>query len=618
MGRAEAGGVLAARYRLSAVLRRDEMGAVWLARDGLLHRDVAVRAVPLAPLPGDAEQQSPHQRVLRDARALARLDHPNIPVVFDIVDDDGGTWMVLQAAPYRFPYRSLSDVVQDDGPLPPRRAAEAGFQVLSALRAAHAVGVLHGDIRPGNVLLGPGNWAMLTGFGMVTAGDGRAAPETLAGSPCYLAPERVSGAPVTPAADLWSLGATLYAAVEGRPPFHGDGPAAVRTAVVSGYPDVPSRAGPLWPVISGLLRKDAEARPDAAGVDWLLRRVAGSRDAAGPVPPAEPAGPPAGAAPVPGGPPKANQDGAAPAMTAAAPPTGAAGDGQPGSAADFIPGFGPRGPAPTGEAPEHEDPPSGEPPQRGGHRRRRWLFAATGGTAMIAAAAAVIVATVPASFRAAGHPLAAADLGAGAAAAQQAASGHRAGAPAVPDAVRARYGPQPGPAARGPARTALPGTGVLPARFSWYRDPTGFSIGVPPGWHVSRQGHRVYVRDPHSRRSLVIVQTTHPRPRPLADWRRQEAARIGSYPGYHRIRLAAVRYGPAERAADWAFTYYRSGQLTRVLRRNILASARHGYTLSWSVPAARWRGSFHYFGAFAATFRPAATAEDPVSRTSER
>ena len=599
MGRAEPGGVLAARYRLSAVLRRDAMGTVWLARDGLLHRDVVVRAVCLASMPADAELDSPRQRVLRDARALARLDHPNIPVVLDVVEDDGRTWMVLQAAPYRVPYRSLSDVVRNDGPLRPRWAAEAGFQILSALRAAHAAGVLHGDIRPGNVLLGPGNWTMLTGFGMVTADDGRAVPEAPAESACYLAPERATGRPATPAADLWSLGATLYTAVEGRPPFHGDDEAAVRAAVVSGCPDPPSRAGPLWPVISGLLRKDADARPDSAGVDWLLRRVAAGRDAAGPLPPPEPAG----AAAVPEGPPTANQDGAAPAAASPA----AASSGQPaGSAADFIPGFGPRGPAPAGEASGHEDSPSGEPPQAHGRRRRRWFFAAIGGAAMIAAVAAVIVATVPASLRTAGHPLAVADLGAGAPAGPTA-SDHRTGGPAGPDAAVARHGPRPRPGARGPARAAAPApvTAVLPARFSRYRDPSGFSIAVPPGWHVSRQGHRVYVRDRHSRRFLAIAWTTRPRPHPLADWRRQEA-RMGGYPGYHRIRLAAARYAPAERAADWSFTYYRNGQLTRVLSRNILASSRRGYVLSWSVPADRWRGSFHYFRAFAATFRPAA------------
>jgi serine/threonine protein kinase len=362
--------VLAARYQLRAVLRRDGVGIVWLARDALLHRDVAVMAVPHAPLPGGAEQESSHQRVLRDARALARLDHPNIPVISAVAEDDGRTWIVFQAAPYRFPYRRLSDVVENDGPLSPQRAAEAGFQILSALRAAHGVGVLHGDLRPGNVLLGPGNWAMLTGFGVVAADDGRTATDALAEPACYRAPERASGRPASPAADLWSLGATLYAAVEGRPPYRGDGEAAVRTAVVSGYPDLPSCAGPLWPVISGLLRKDAGARPDAAAADWLLRRVAGGRDASVPVPPLEPAGPPAGAAPAPGGPAEANRDGAA-TMWAPALPAGAADAGQAGSVADFIPGFGARRP---------DDPPSGEPVQGDGRRRRRWFSAASGDT----------------------------------------------------------------------------------------------------------------------------------------------------------------------------------------------------------------------------------------------
>src|SRR5262249_56674289 len=213
VGSGEPGGVLAAGYRLRAGLRGDDAGTPWLARDGLLHRDVAVRAVPPAPRPGDGERQSPHQRLVQDARALAQLDHPNIPLILDIVEDDG-TWMVLQAAPYRFPYRTLTDVVQHDGPLPPRRAAEAGYQILSALRAAHAVGLLHRDVRPGNVLLGQGNWAMLGGVGMVTADAGRAAPGEPAAFPRYPAPEPASGHPGPPAPDLWSLGATLYAAVE--------------------------------------------------------------------------------------------------------------------------------------------------------------------------------------------------------------------------------------------------------------------------------------------------------------------------------------------------------------------------------------------------------------------
>ena len=380
MGRAEPGGVLAARYRLRTVLHRDEVGSVWLASDGLLHRDVAVRPIPWAPHPGDAEQESPYDRPLRDARALAKLDHPNIPVVFDVVQDDGRPWMVLEAAPYRFPYRSLREVVRNDGPLEPQRAAQVGYQILAALRAAHAVGVLHRDIRPGSVLLGRANRVMLTGFGMVTADGGPAAPENSAVPPCYLAPECASGQPATPAADLWSLGATLYAAVEGRPPFDGDGREEILTAVVTGYLDRPRRAGPLWPVISALLRKDASARPDAAGLVWLLLRVAGARAAAGAVPAPESAGWPAGAAPVTGGRPQVRQDRAAPAATATAQSQARAADAGRAGSADFIPGFGPREPALPREAPEHEDPPAEEPVQPGRKRRRKFFATSAPGS----------------------------------------------------------------------------------------------------------------------------------------------------------------------------------------------------------------------------------------------
>ena len=132
---------------------------------------------------------------------------------------------------------------------------------------------------------------------------------------------------------------------------------------------------------------------------------------------------------------------------------------------------------------------------------------------------------------------------------------------------------------------------------------------MPMGWHVSHEGHLVYLQDPTGTRLLIIDQTTHPKPDPLADWRQQEASRRDTYPGYHLIRLAAVRYAQAERAADWEFTYYSSGQLVHVLNRNILAGPHHAYALYWSTPASQWQASFHYFRAFAATFRPAGMAQ---------
>ena len=338
MGRAEPGHVVAARYRLRTVIRADDVGAVWLADDGLRHRPVVLRAIPWAPLADAEEQQSRRERLVNEALALAQLGHPNIVGVLDVAEDDGWPWMVFEAAPYRFPHGPLSDAVRNNGPLRPERAARVGLQVLAAVREAHAAGVLHRNIKPGSILLGPGRSVLLADFGMVTA-DGIPALttlEALTGSPFYMAPERARGEPATPAADLWSLGAALYAAVEARVPFLRDSTAAVLAAVMNACPDPPRHAGPLWPVISGLLRKDPGARPDADAVEWLFRRVA---DGPGPPPPAPWAGdvpPAASAVPTP-----AVVGTHQPRAQAAAAGTAGPAAGDAGSAANLVPGFGP-------------------------------------------------------------------------------------------------------------------------------------------------------------------------------------------------------------------------------------------------------------------------------------
>lgn len=597
--------MVAGRYRLHEVAGRGGMGVVWRATDQVLHREVAVKEIIWPPQLGEAEQDTLCQRALREARTAARLDHPGVIRVYDVVEDDGRPWIVMPLV--RYP--SLSEVVRGHGPLPPRRAARIGVQILDALQAAHTAGVLHRDVKPGNVLLGPDDQVVLTDFGMAIA-DGSTALTTsgvLIGSPAYMSPERARGEPATAAADLWSLGATLYAAVEGRPPFDRQGALAVLTAVVGGVPDPPVRAGPLWLVISGLLRKDPAKRLGAAEAGRLLRQVVGAGGAATGAPLAEATVPLAATdRPAPGGVilgrPDRLLDTAADGQAAG--PVGA------GRSGALIPGLEPR-PRPAPDAPGGA-PPSGQGPENR-HRGRRWAYAVLGGAALVAllvAAALMLTQSGPGGHRIAGRPAHMSSAAARSSAAHRRHQHRRiAPAPPPPSSPAPAAPGTPGRAGATPPAPGSSGPGPLPAGYSWYRDPTGFSIGVPSGWQASHQGHLVYLRDPGSGRFLIIDQTTHPKPDPLADWQQQQASRRDSYPGYHLIRLQPVRYAQAERAADWEFTYTNGNQPVHVLNRNILASPHHAYALYWSTPASQWQASFHYFRAFAATFRPAGMAQ---------
>jgi eukaryotic-like serine/threonine-protein kinase len=173
-----------------------------------------------------------------------------------------------------------------------------------------------------------------------------------------------------------------------------------------------------------------------------------------------------------------------------------------------------------------------------------------------------------------------------------------ASAPSTPPS--ATSAPASSPAASRGAASAVPNG------YHRFTNSTGFSIGVPAGWQIQHVGHYVYIRDPaNSGIFLLIDQSDQPVPDPLADWKQQAAARQSSYPGYHLIRLAAVSYPQAEKAADWEFTYYRNGVEVKVLNRNVLANAHHAYALYWSTPVSDWNAYFHYFQVFAATFQPA-------------
>ncbi|HEY9521658.1 MAG TPA: serine/threonine-protein kinase, partial [Thermopolyspora sp.] len=227
--RAPSGYQLAARYRLLEPVGRGGMGTVWRAHDELLGRDVAVKEVRL-PLVLDEDLRAELcARTEREGRATAMVAHPSVITVFDVVTEDDRPWIVMEL----LRARSLEEVIRQDGPLPPRKVAEIGRHVLGALRAVHAKGILHRDVKPSNVLVTEDR-AVLTDFGLAALeGDASITQAGIVlGSAGYIAPERVLGAKASPAGDLWSLGATLYTAVEGRG-LHGRRTAAAALAALT-------------------------------------------------------------------------------------------------------------------------------------------------------------------------------------------------------------------------------------------------------------------------------------------------------------------------------------------------------------------------------------------------
>ncbi|WP_327693864.1 serine/threonine-protein kinase [Streptomyces sp. NBC_00459] len=263
--------VIAGRYRLLSPLGEGGMGTVWLARDEVLHREVAVKEVRAPSGLPTSEVERMYARLEREAWAAARVSNRNVVTVYDVATDGGRPWIVMEVVRGL----SLADQLDAEGPLPPQRAAHIGAEVLSALRAAHEAGVLHRDVKPANVLLSNDGRVVLTDFGIATVEGSSALTMTgeLIGSPEFLAPERALGRTPGPESDLWSLGVLLYAAVEGNSPFRQNTPLSTLRAIVDEELPPPLRAGPLTPVIEGLLRKDPAERLPAERAEHDLRII---------------------------------------------------------------------------------------------------------------------------------------------------------------------------------------------------------------------------------------------------------------------------------------------------------------------------------------------------------
>lgn len=264
--------LLAERYELVAPLGRGTMGTVWRARDRALGREVAVKEIRQDTGLTEEQRAELRERMVREGRIASRINHPAVAAIHDVIVHGNRPWIIMELVEGR----SLEQVIDEEGPLPPRLVAEIGVDLLGALRAAHSQGITHRDVKPGNVLITENGRVVLTDFGIAKAeGDPKLTKTGMViGSPGYTAPERARGEYTGPESDIWSLGATLYFAVEGRPAYERSTIAETLAALLSESADPPTQAGPLRPVLEGLLNKDHKRRMTAAQAETMLRMLA--------------------------------------------------------------------------------------------------------------------------------------------------------------------------------------------------------------------------------------------------------------------------------------------------------------------------------------------------------
>ena len=589
--------VVADRYRLHTLLGRGGMGRVWRACDQRLDRDVAVKEVELPPTVDDDERQAMRARVMREARAAGRLHHPNSVTIFDVLEDEQGRiYLIMELVTAR----TLADRVEQDGPLSPDAAARLGLGLLNALEEAHRRGIVDRDIKPANVMAVDGSGAKLADFGIASLkGDPRITSTGLVfGSPSYMSPEQARGLPSGPLTDMWGLGATLYFAVEGEPPFGTAEPIATLNAVVHNEPRPFRRAGPLAPVIASLLAKSPEDRLPPEEVRRRLELIAGVRlgsevtdpDLApapveadeepavgepavgeavpveavpGEAPAPEPAASePSSPEPVERVPPAEEALAPVPAVTVAEPP--AAAEEPVVEAEEPVPAE----PVTTRVPEPEEDAGVIEP-----RRRRRWP----------PVAAAVLV-------------LGALALVAGRSQVSDDTPGRVPQAPST----SATTAPSGAPAASGTPTVAVPRDWVQ------YRDQaTGYSISHPPAWQIRRvDATRTDFRDPASATYLRVDWRRPPGRSAVDDWLNQAKSFAAEHPGYRQIRIEPTSYKGFV-AAVWEFTYPAGNTRLRALDLGFI-TGDYGFALYFQTREQDWARSQPTFEAFKASFSPPA------------
>lgn len=574
------GRLLADRYRLGEVLGRGGMGTVWRASDETLGRAVAVKELRF---PGNVDEDEKRRlvtRTLREAKATARIRSTGAVTVFDVVEEDDRPWIVMELVESR----SLSDVIREDGALTPHRAAEVGLAVLDVLRAAHREGILHRDVKPSNVLIADDGRVVLTDFGIAQVEGDPSVTSTgmLVGAPSYISPERARGQRPGPASDLWSLGALLYAAVEGHPPYDKGSAIATLTAVMTEPIETPRNAGRLAEAIYGLLRKDAGQRlkePETRRILDAVLHESGNAPAAAPAPAVAAAVPPRPAVPplVAAGVPPVAADAR---TTAAVPPP-------------------PPGPPPP---PVVRRPLTDKVPPK--------IMAAVAGAvalALLGAILAMALASGPGGRGSGTDARTGAPTDGGSPEPKSGDAKGTGGQDGTKDGAVGGAGTGPGDGkddgedtgtgdpdddgGTGKAGGLKPGTApggyrlVTNARFR-------FAIAVPRSWRftgIAGQGSGAKYAGKDGGTRVQVDYTAAPGSDAAGAWR--AADRGMTLPGYKRLSIEDVDYRGYRTAADWEFTYTSGGGKLRVLNRGFVVDDTHGYSVMVTAPASEWNSA---------------------------
>jgi predicted Ser/Thr protein kinase len=564
--------MVAGRYRLHHALGAGGMGRVWLARDEVLRRDVAIKQVALPFALSDEEREELRLRTMREARAAARLSHPNVVKIYDVVRSEEQPWIVMEYVPSR----SLYQVVNEYGPLGVREVAAIGLAVLSALDAAHASNVLHRDVKPSNVLIAEDGRIVLTDFGLATMDEGEGAVTQtglILGSPQYIAPERAQTGISTREADLWSLGATLYAAVEGRAPYSRPTALGTLVALATERPDPMHRAGDLKPVLAGLLRREPRSRMTVGEARWQLAQAARGETVARVPRPRR--GQRTMLSGVAGTELLIDTDEITPRLAALArqatpstePATGiltAAGRAAAGRALANGSTVGTE----TG-------------PARGRERRGAWRWVA-GGTAAAALAVAAAIALD------ANPPHSPAPTSA------RKGNGTAALATQPPNQAALADPSTPGPSVSPAQPEALPGG------WKWYNHAAGFRVPVPADW-TTVQADDTYTLfcAPDGPPILQVGLWKASDPVPVTALQRDESE--AKLPGYHRIRIDALPQGSG---AEWEYTFQdpKMGALRGLDR--VFVEAGQPYLVQWRTSPNNWQAALSQLQLINSHFHP--------------